>query len=64
METINLNEILERKQIEKDIENILNNFNIDEKYKRSIYIYGDSGIGKTKFIINLLKELNYEITNS
>jgi len=61
METINLNEILERKQIEKDIENILNNFNIDEKYKRSIYIYGDSGIGKTKFIINLLKELNYDV---
>ena len=61
METINLNEILERKQIEKDIENILNNFNKDEKYKRGIYIYGDSGIGKTKFIINLLKELNYDV---
>lgn len=61
METINLNKILERKQIEKDIENILNNFNKDEKYKRGIYIYGDSGIGKTKFIINLLKELNYDV---
>ena len=61
METINLNEILERKQIEKDIENILNNFNKDEKYKRGIYIYGDSGIGKTKFMINLLKELNYDV---
>ena len=61
METINLNEILERKQIEKDIENILNNFNKDEKYKTGIYIYGDSGIGKTKFMINLLKELNYDV---
>ena len=61
METIKLNEILERKQIEKDIEYILNNFNKDEKYKRGIYIYGDSGIGKTKFIINLLKELNYDV---
>ena len=61
METINLNEILERKQIEKDIEYILNNFNKDEKYKKGIYIYGDSGIGKTKFIINLLKELNYDV---
>ncbi len=60
METINLNEILERKQIEHDIENILNNFNIDEKYKKGIYIYGNSGIGKTKFIINLLKRLNYD----
>ena len=61
METIKLNEILERKQIEKDIEYILNNFNKDEKYKKGIYIYGDSGIGKTKFIINLLKELNYDV---
>lgn len=61
METIKLNEILERKQIEIDIENILNNFNKDEKYKKGIYIYGNSGIGKTKFIINLLKKLNYDV---
>ena len=61
MEEINLNEILERKTIEKNIENILNNFNTDYKYKKGIYIYGDTGIGKTKFIINLLKKLNYDI---
>tara|TARA_Y100000741_G_scaffold351059_1_gene321771 strand:+ start:3234 stop:4592 length:1359 start_codon:yes stop_codon:yes gene_type:complete len=61
MEIIKLNDILERNQIELDIENILNNFNKDEKYKRGIYIYGDSGIGKTKFIINLLEKLNYDI---
>ena len=56
METIKLNDILERNEIEIEIENILNNFNKDEKYKRGIYIYGDSGIGKTKFILNLLKK--------
>lgn len=61
METIKLNDILERNEIEIDIENILKNFNKDEKYKRGIYIYGDSGIGKTKFIINLLKKLNYDV---
>jgi len=61
METIKLNDILERNEIEIDIENILNNFNKDEKYKKGIYIYGDSGIGKTKFIINLLKKLNYDV---
>ncbi len=61
METIKLNDILERNDIELSIENILKNFNKDEKYKRGIYIYGDSGIGKTKFIINLLKKLNYDI---
>ena len=61
METIKLNDILERNEIELSIENILNNFNKDEKYKRGIYIYGDSGIGKTKFILNLLTKLNYDI---
>lgn len=61
METIKLNDILERNEIEIEIENILNNFNKDEKYKRGIYIYGDSGIGKTKFILNLLKKLNYDV---
>ncbi len=61
METIKLNDILERNDIELSIENILNNFNKDEKYKRGIYIYGDSGIGKTKFILNLLTKLNYDI---
>ena len=42
------------------LEEILNNFNT-EKYKRGIYIYGDSGIGKTKFILNLLKKINYDV---
>ena len=39
METIELNTILERNKIEIDIENILKNFNSDDKYKRGIYIY-------------------------
>tara|TARA_B100000902_G_scaffold510_1_gene620 strand:- start:461 stop:1768 length:1308 start_codon:yes stop_codon:yes gene_type:complete len=61
MENINLNNILERNDIELEIENILKNFNKEEKYKRGIYIYGNSGIGKTKFIFNLLTKLNYDI---
>tara|TARA_Y100001970_G_C14213165_1_gene848082 strand:+ start:720 stop:2036 length:1317 start_codon:yes stop_codon:yes gene_type:complete len=61
METIDLNTILERNHIEIDIKNILQNFNKDDKYKRGIYIYGESGIGKTKFILNLLKKLDYDI---
>ncbi|AET72893.1 hypothetical protein PGAG_00003 [Phaeocystis globosa virus 12T] len=61
METINLDDILERNDIASEIDNILKNFNKDEKYKRGVYIYGDSGIGKTKFILNLLKKLNYDV---
>ena len=61
METIDLNTILERNHIEIEIKNILQNFNKDDKYKRGVYIYGDSGIGKTKFILNLLKKLDYDI---
>jgi DNA replication protein DnaC len=29
--------------------------------KRGIYIYGNPGTGKTTFIVELLKELNYDI---
>jgi hypothetical protein len=61
METIKLDDILERNSIASEIDNILKNFNKDEKYKRGVYIYGDSGIGKTKFILNLLKKLNYDV---
>ena len=61
MQNIDLNTILERNHIANEIENILNSFNKDDKFKRGIYIYGDSGIGKTKFILTLLKKLDYDI---
>ena len=56
--------LLNRKNIETNIINILNNFdnNIDNiEYKRGLYIYGPSGIGKTCFINNILHKLNYNI---
>lgn len=64
MGELNYNKILERENIHNDIKNILENFNKnkhDLSIKRGIYLYGDTGSGKTYFINNLLKEMNYDI---
>ena len=64
MNNININSIFEREKIANEIKNILLSF--DEnckniKYKKGIYIYGSPGSGKTQFVMNLLKEINYDI---
>jgi len=64
MNNIDLNLILNRNKIKQDIINLLNNFKNNKNnfnVKRGIYIYGSAGIGKTIFINNILKELNYDI---
>ena len=72
MENINnidINEILNRKDIEKKILSYLENYyyNINKENKKekinkkSIFIYGNNGIGKTTFIKNLLIDNNFNI---
>ena len=64
MENLNLNKLLEREQAFVRIKNTLLNFEQNKKnlvIKRGIYIYGPPGTGKTMFIMQLLKELNYDI---
>jgi uncharacterized membrane protein YfbV (UPF0208 family) len=64
MNELNINEILQRKTQEQEIKNILNNFetNITNPLsKKGIYIYGNHGSGKTTFITNILRQLNYDI---
>ena len=64
MDKLNYNKILKRENISNNIINILENFNNNKNnlsIKRGIYIYGETGSGKTFFIDNLLKKLNYDI---
>mgnify|MGYP002701296221 CR=1 FL=1 len=60
----NINETLNRKDIENEIKHILLNFeelNKDTKFKKGIYVYGSPGCGKTQFVKNIIKDLEYDI---
>jgi hypothetical protein len=64
MEELNINKILNREEQEKDIKNILKEFETNKNnllFKKGIYVYGDPGTGKSSFVTNILKELNYDI---
>ena len=64
MENLNLNQILQRTEIEKDIKSKLLNFQKNKSdllIKRGFYIYGNPGVGKTEFVKNILKDLNYDV---
>ena len=62
--TANLNDICDRCGTAEEIKSILRNFDANYKntnYKKGFYIYGSSGVGKTTFVTNILKELNYDV---
>ena len=64
MQNININSIFDREKIENEIRQILLSFEDNCKnvtFKKGIYIYGAPGCGKTHFIMNLLKSLDYDI---
>jgi len=64
MDNINLNEILDREKMSQNIKDILIDFEKNKgnlSLKRSIYIYGAPGSGKTQFMMNLLKDINYDV---
>jgi SpoVK/Ycf46/Vps4 family AAA+-type ATPase len=64
MNHININHILGREEEENKIKGILKDFEPNKHNlttKKGIYIYGNPGIGKSTFINNILKDLNYDI---
>jgi len=64
MEKLNLNKLLNREEKANFIKEILKNYELNKNnlsFKKGIYIYGEPGTGKTTFVTNILKELNYDI---
>ena len=64
MDHLNLNNLLNRDDEANKIKAILKDFEQNKQNlttKRGLYIYGDPGSGKTTFIVNILKEINYDV---
>ena len=64
METLNINNLLNRDEEVNRVKTILQEFEQNKHNlltKRGLYIHGGPGSGKTTFIINILKELDYDI---
>jgi len=64
MNLLDLNTIFNRNDIAAKIKHILMSFDAkcrDADFKKGIYIYGASGTGKTRFILDIFKELNYDV---
>jgi DNA polymerase III delta prime subunit len=59
-----INYLLNREKSEQEMREFLNHFETNKKnilIKRGIYLYGNPGTGKTSFVINVLKSMNYDI---
>ena len=64
MNQIDLNKLLNRENDVSNIKNILKEFELNKTnllFKKGIYVYGDPGAGKTTFVTNILKEMDYDI---
>jgi len=64
MNDLNINKILSREDKANSIKDILISFEKNKHnvlIKKGIYVYGDPGTGKTTFVTNILKEMDYDI---
>ena len=64
MYQIDINKILNREDAIAKMKEVLSIFELNKDnhlLKKGIYIYGEPGTGKTEFVMNVLKELNYDV---
>lgn len=54
-------QILQRETIKEEIKKCILSYKKDENTKKNIYIYGDCGCGKSTFIKNIIKEIDYDM---
>lgn len=55
-----LNELFDRCTLEDEIRHLLKTFDKNANVKKSIYLYGPPGCGKSQFITTILKSMNYD----
>lgn len=64
MEQLNINKLLNREREAQEIKNILKIFDLNKNnllFKKGIYVYGEPGTGKTEFVMNILREMDYDV---
>ena len=64
MEQLKINKLLNRENEAQQIKNILRNFELNKNnllFKKGIYVYGEPGTGKTEFVMNILREMDYDV---
>jgi len=64
MDELKMNEMLNRQNEVNKMKEILKEFEINKHnhlFKKGIYVYGEPGTGKTTFVMDILKEMNYDV---
>ena len=64
MDQLNINQILSRESQVHNMKHLLDQFELHKNnplVKKGIYVYGEPGTGKTTFVVNILKEMDYDI---